>query len=396
MTRPNLSSDYTLIVPTFNRPALLARLLRSLERQNASFPILVLDSSDADAKAANRITVGASGLAIRYFEYDSSLPPFEKFWRGATEVTTRFCSLCADDDILIVSALGPILDAFGDDGIAMAHGWYFNFYLTDHLGLTSIAYKGDSIVGPPLARVRALLRNYEALTYGVYRSDVMVHVLGLVRSLQSILFREIGAGVFSTVRGAAVRVPQLYYGRALGASQNYADWHPIEFLIGSPSGLFSEYSRYRALLIEEITRGLPNAETTADMKRMLDLFHLRYLSEYLKPQVVDHVIDGIRGGRDRQEIMTGIWPLLQPSGSTLWDALRRSLVLRKLRERLKAIKSLSRPLYPGHVGKDLLLRLETASGIKRESRLYHAFLTDTSSLPAGSRDHVVATMSGYE
>ena len=47
-------SDYTLVIPTHNRLALLGRLLRYLRACEVSFPILILDSSDAAGPVGKR------------------------------------------------------------------------------------------------------------------------------------------------------------------------------------------------------------------------------------------------------------------------------------------------------------------------------------------------------
>jgi hypothetical protein len=87
-----LERQYSLLIPTYNRPAHLARLLRFLERQQATFRIAVLDSSAEEARRANREAVRASGCDVRHLEFDSAIPPFEKFWRGAMQVETPFAS----------------------------------------------------------------------------------------------------------------------------------------------------------------------------------------------------------------------------------------------------------------------------------------------------------------
>lgn len=390
---------YTLIIPTFNRADLLARLLRSLERQGADFPILILDSGDDTSKLANRATVKSVKLSVRHLEFDSSMQPFDKFSEGATTVTTPFCSMCADDDLVMVSSLAPLVATLAKDPtIAVAHGWYFTFYMTDHFGLTSVVYKGSSVTGTPMDRVRSILRHYEAVTYGVYRTEVMARVLDLVRAVPSILFREVGAGALTAASGSTARLPVLYYGRALGASQNYSEWHPIEFLIGSPQGLFREYEVYRTLLANELRRHGVTELSDAALNRLLDLYHLRYLSDYMQPRVVDHVIDGLQSGQDRATILQTMWPLLQPSGSPLWDILRSHPFLQKVRDKIYAIKSLPRPLLRHGAPSDEIVKLSTATGTPRTYRLYGALLGALAELdtPAPHRAALLETMGTYE
>src|SRR6185369_4369437 len=118
--------DFSLIVPTYNRCAHLARLLRFLARQKAAFPVLVLDSGAPESRQRNRELAAASGLDVRYAEFDEATPPFEKFWRGAQRVETQFASFCADDDLVLVGALDAIVPHLAArPHCAVAHGWYF-------------------------------------------------------------------------------------------------------------------------------------------------------------------------------------------------------------------------------------------------------------------------------
>src|SRR5258706_8484819 len=96
-----LARTYTLLIPTFNRPDLLGRLLTYLSRQSARFRLFVLDSSSDADKAKNAETVSSVKLPIRHLQYDSGISPFDKFRIGTYTVETQFVSLCADDDVVV-------------------------------------------------------------------------------------------------------------------------------------------------------------------------------------------------------------------------------------------------------------------------------------------------------
>jgi glycosyltransferase domain-containing protein len=382
--------DYTLIIPTYNRSGDLARLLRYLERHDADFRILVLDSSSDEMKQRNEVTIGRSALHLRHELLDASIHPFEKFRLGATLVETEFCSLCADDDLVLPQSLSEIVSALRDDRThAVAHGWYFTFYLTDHFGITSIVYRGESIDSESaLLRVRQLLKTYEALTYGVHRTDILRTVLDEVRGLDSILFREVGAGVLTVARGKSLRVPVLYYGRSLGPSANYAEWHPLEFLARSPGRLFTEYMTFRKILIEVLSRGPEGGIPRGELEPLLDLFHLRYLSEYLQPRALDHVTDGVLAKRDPKDIIADVWPLLQPSGHATLDQLRSNAVVRALwRQLAPRLRDALRRRLPG-ADEEQVVESRTISGDRRQYRFYAGFLNsivDLGSQDTGSR-----------
>src|SRR5690348_5917025 len=160
-------SRYTLVIPTYNRPEELDRLLRFLAWQKAQFKILVLDSSQPEVKERNASYARQLGLDLRIEQFDSRMPPWEKFWRGTQKVQTEFASLCADDDLLLVCSIEPLVRYLEEHpDFSIAHGWYFNFYLTAALGLTRVVYRGAPVDDDdPIERLHMLLCRYEALTY---------------------------------------------------------------------------------------------------------------------------------------------------------------------------------------------------------------------------------------
>lgn len=303
---------YTLLVPTYNRPQELGQLLRFLARQGTPFPVLVLDSSRDDVRAANRDAIRAAGVDAQHIEFDPAIPPFEKFWRGTERVETEFASFCADDDLLLVASLEPIL-AFlaGHPNCAVAHGWYFAFRLAEVFELTGVAYCGSSIDDPqPLDRLYRLMRSYEALTYGVYRTALLRRILARVQGVKTNMARELLGSALAVIPGTAVRLPVLYHGRAMGPSLYVSDWHPVDYLISSPERLFEEYSSYRDLVVDFFAECGHPTRNRADLLRAVDQIHWRYAADYFKPPVLDYVFERVRAGAQRAEIMNGMWPLL--------------------------------------------------------------------------------------
>jgi glycosyltransferase domain-containing protein len=307
----HLNQQYTLVVPTYNRPQLFGQLLRYLSRRQAQFRIVVLDSGKDDTRQANRAAVKAAGLDIRYLEFDSSIPPFEKFWRGAQAVATPYASFCADDDLPLVESFDPIVRHLAaTPGCAVAHGWYFTFRMGEAFELTGMLYRGASIVDHgPLERLYWLMRNYEAMTYGVYRTEVLQDVLSRVQCVQTNMARELLGSALAVVAGAAQRLPLIYQGRSMEPSMYVADWHPIDYLISSPERLFREYAMYREAIHQKLVAQSPGS-ANEDVLTAIDQIHWRYISDYFKPSVLDYVYEQLRAGASRQQIMDGMWGLL--------------------------------------------------------------------------------------
>ncbi len=90
----------TCLIPTYNRAALLRRLLYFNSQFSRDIPYLVLDSSDPQEAAENHsaVEVAQTVLRLDYRHYDQSY--LEKCIDGLGQVRTPFVALCAEDDVL--------------------------------------------------------------------------------------------------------------------------------------------------------------------------------------------------------------------------------------------------------------------------------------------------------
>jgi glycosyltransferase domain-containing protein len=340
----DLARSYTLVIPTFNRPALLGRLLRYLELQSARFSVLVLDSSTPDNKSKNAQAVASVDLRIRRLEYDTELSPFAKFLAGTGAVDTPFLSLCADDDIVIVQSVVELVEFLQhNNDYSAAHGFYFNFHENrapelpgssarksgagSHTNVTSLFYRSPSIADErPVQRVAQLFRRYEALTYAVYRTAVARHVYEESQKVESILARELLAGALTVANGKTARLKIIYYGRNTAPSAGYDNWHPLEWLATDPSGMFSEYVTYRSVLARHIVDRDTRPMAVAEALRICDLIHLRYLCPFLQPRFIDFALDKSLERLARREIITEVWKFWNHFALRSWRAKVRKIL----------------------------------------------------------------------
>lgn len=324
---------YTLVIPTYNRPALLQRLLEYLARQQWKFPVLVLDSSGPEALAKNR---EAASLAphVRHVTFDSSTDPYAKMRDGMAMVETPYCSLCADDDLVVPAAIERCVRALErDPQAAVAHGYYFNFKETSVFELSYVVYRGPSIEDEtPLARLRRLFAKYEAVIYGVYRTPVARRMFRDVQTLDTVLARELITGAITALAGKCLRLPAFYYGRNTDESMSYSEWHPHQILAQQPERLFTTYPAYRERVLEALHEFDPQAPEPAS-GHVVDLIMLRYLDA--PPEILDFIVDLKLQGKQPEQIVRRVWdvfvrheraprplvPLLRESGAYSPDVL---------------------------------------------------------------------------
>src|SRR5262245_14278194 len=276
--------DFTLVIPTYNRPKQLEALLTHLAAQKPECRILILDSSEPRSRAANHRVVDLAKLRLEYAEFPSEMHPFDKFREGVHSVTTQFCALCADDDLVLLDGVNRCLDALRSDPRAsVAQGYSFSF-LCQHNGdmeLRHILYVSSTIDdATTLARLAKLFSRYQAATYGIYRTPVLQQIFDASKPMTSILGRELLPCALAAIEGHMIRVPCFSHGRSMDASQSYERWHPLEWIAKDPQGLFREYHLYRELIMQAVLKRPDNTLDAAAVRRVVDLIHLHYLVKH--------------------------------------------------------------------------------------------------------------------
>lgn len=323
-----IDKDYTLIVPTYNRPREFRALLNYLRDQKAEFKVLVLDSSEGETVFENEKFASQIGLNIEFIAFPSDTPPFEKFWKGAQKVKTAFCSLCADDDVIVVKSISEILDFLKkDSSYVAAHGLYFSFMAKEKVTISDLVYNKDVLLDEnPILRLRELFQSYEAITYAIYRTPVFEKVLSQVQSLDSLLGRELLGSALTAAMGKVKRLPVLYCGRSLSASHFYESWHPIEMLLTSPDYLYQEYGKYRKILVHTL-KDSNNVHTEEELTKLIDITHFSYMSEFFAPNILSYLSDRIMNKYEKSEIMTGLWPIIihNQQGNNIQTAPQKSI-----------------------------------------------------------------------
>ena len=213
--------DFTLVIPTYNRPKQLQALLTYLAAQQPRCRILILDSSQPEQRHANRKIAELANFKLEYAEFPSETHPFDKFREGLHKVTTEFCALCADDDLVVLDGVQRCLDALrSNPSASVAQGYSFSF-LCQHDGdmdLGNILYFTPTIDdATPLARLAKLFARYQAATYGNYRTPVLQRIFDTLKPMRSILARELLGTALAAIEGhydpGAVLQPRPQHGR---------------------------------------------------------------------------------------------------------------------------------------------------------------------------------------
>jgi glycosyltransferase domain-containing protein len=269
--------DFTLVIPTYNRPQLLVRLLRYCVGR---FPkILVLDSSNADTLAKNRSLINALGEEVELREYDTQICLTQKLLDGLRSVSTPYFSFCADDDIVFPRGVNKALEILrtnpqyvGVDGI------YLNFQQGERRVNVGIEYSGSGIAAEhPVARVFHLLHRYESLFYGVFRTQDVLPVFQEFGKQKTLHFQELFQSVGIVLLGRTLRVPIFYAGRQQcePAEPLRDKWQTYYWFAENRSEFLGHYASYRSALLEFYRKYVktPPLLSDHDFIQAMDLAH---------------------------------------------------------------------------------------------------------------------------
>jgi len=250
----SLRSRYTLLIPTFNRPAHLRSLLGYLSARRLEYPIRVLDSSSGDALSQNRQTVSRTALDIVHDIYDAAIPVHKKIGLAVASVESTYCSLCADDDVLFTDELNALLDVLdADPRLVIAHGYYVNFKPGEDFDIWYTDYSAPSIVAEDaLKRIVEQMSDYQAIFYGIHRTGTMQAIQPPVDRVKSLWAKELLTSTLALIAGGMYRAPRYYMARNTNPSIATEGWHPHQFFAMEPAELLREYADYRAVALEHL------------------------------------------------------------------------------------------------------------------------------------------------
>ena len=97
-----MSAEITTIIPTYRRPRLLQRALRSvLDQTFRDFHVCVYDNASEDDTEALVRATAAGDTRVEYFRHPENIGGARNFLFGMQRVTTPYFSFLSDDDVLL-------------------------------------------------------------------------------------------------------------------------------------------------------------------------------------------------------------------------------------------------------------------------------------------------------
>ncbi len=175
----NEKVECALIIPTYNRPEYLKRILEYYNQCEMNCCIFVGDSSIENIISINEKTISKiTKLSVSHIKYPSDINPFYKNADIIKYVTQKYCAICADDDFITPSGIEACVEFLNaNPDFTCAHGNYFGYcvkknkkdeirFLWKPLSTT------DSITLPDSeARMAYHFAHYSATFYAIHRTE---------------------------------------------------------------------------------------------------------------------------------------------------------------------------------------------------------------------------------
>lgn len=176
-------SKCTIIIPTFNRPKYLKRILNYYNGFEEDYNIIIADSSFDKNKQLNKETISKlSKLDISYIEkYPTNVSPCHKLADATNQAKTKYSVFCGDDDFITPRGINQSVDFLEkNQDFTVAHGQYISFYLrTNKKGRQQFLWNHLYLakqINFPEARYRLFfhLSDYQIPTfYAVHKTDFL-------------------------------------------------------------------------------------------------------------------------------------------------------------------------------------------------------------------------------
>lgn len=286
-------TNCNIVIPTYNRPAYLRRILGYYDSFREGFKIIVADSSSDENKRMNKdIISSVSNLDIQYLDsYPTEMNPHHKMADVVNYAEGKYCVFCADDDFVTPNGIKKSVDFLEKNpDFIVAQGRYIGFKLGNRRKKQQFrwdfAYSPLSIeFSDPESRLEYHLSNYLIPTsFGVHRSDVlkMIYEEALKSDVDPFLFSELLTTMLTLIYGKMKCLNVLYGARDAEPVRGRA-WPTLGDAIEART--FDEkYARFRDCLARNLSK-----KSQLDIEqsgKLVDKAMSAYLNKHLLRPIV--------------------------------------------------------------------------------------------------------------
>ena len=216
----------TILIPTYNRPNYLKRILSYYHKYGRNFEIIVADSSSNENKMLNSKNIlSLPNNNILYLKYPTDIKPFcEKVPDALKYIKTKYCVSCADDDFVIPNAIKESINFLEKNpDFSCIQGHYISFYLRgNYLPAKKFIYTPiytnykSNIFKNAKDRLFSNFLNYMHTIYSVHRTNFLKMIFGeTIKFTDDDIFGELLPSMLDLISGKMKKLDVLYSAREL-------------------------------------------------------------------------------------------------------------------------------------------------------------------------------------
>ena len=294
------ATDLTIILPTFDRPALCRAQVQFLRRTKFRHRVIVADSSEQPDPELLRACRGL----IEHRRFDVATSPSEKVAAVARSVATPYVAVVTDDNISFPHAIDACLAFLQDNpDHVVAQGYVLSASLErETFDIQSVLwFTGDVSESTPLGRLYELMRRYQPFFGAVLRTDAYLQAFDAASHAEGTFFKELAFTATVAALGKLKRLPMVYTLRGEEDSLTEAsNRHPFYWFLSNSKTFFECYISYRnrlATFVNELPKGdepgkedVPagKAVTPDNLTHLLDIIHATYFGREIDTGVINH------------------------------------------------------------------------------------------------------------
>lgn len=252
-----------LIIPTYNRPEFLQRILSYYKNCGKDFNFIVADSSNPINRRRNKKVIKSySKLNILYIDkFPEKMPSHYKYGKMVKYLESKYCVFCPDDDFIIPNGIKEAVNFLEKNpDYSAAHGTYISFYVYTNPFSTKkfwwkFIYPYESITSSnPYQRLSTHLINYYQVLWAVRRTNVvkLAYKEFLKSKADPFLFGELLPDMLTLIFGKMKRLNNFYAARQ-ALSTSYGYW-PSLIDAQKVSIYDKEYTKFKNCLVENLAR----------------------------------------------------------------------------------------------------------------------------------------------
>jgi glycosyltransferase domain-containing protein len=316
----------SILLPTYNRPDFLTRLLNYYANFGIDHHIIIADSSDSDKKISPTIleSLEARGLNFEYQYYPHTIIFFKKLLKAIERINTKYVVLAADDDFFVPGTLAnavQFLETSPD--YSVCHGEAINFLVEgDANGMISSTerYNQRSFEQASGAeRLLSGLKDYSTTWYSVHKTNLFLENIKQSAELTNdYLFFELVLFSLDLIQGKVKKIDRLYMARQGSNSSTDRNYKVIPTVFDwmlSPHWS-RDFNRIQLFLAKQIVQN-----NSVDYQEALLIirdaflsylnYHIVIKSPYLAKLSTTKTVSENHGFREKVEQIPGLKPAWQ-------------------------------------------------------------------------------------